>query len=51
MIIKRRELILKDPEFAKNKGDLLSILLTDELFSLDNEMIVDECFTFFFAGS
>jgi cytochrome P450 len=51
MIIKRRELILKDPEFAKKKGDLLSILLTDELFSLDNEMIVDECFTFFFAGS
>jgi cytochrome P450 len=25
--------------------------LTDELFSLDNDMIVDECLTFFFAGS
>ena len=51
MITKRRELIKNDPEAANKKGDLLSILLTDELFSLDNEMIVDECLTFFFAGS
>jgi len=51
MIMSRRELIVSDPEAAEKKGDLLSILLTDELFSLDNEMIVDECLTFFFAGS
>jgi cytochrome P450 len=51
MIINRRELIKNDPEAAKKKEDLLSILLTNELFSLDNEMIVDECLTFFFAGS
>jgi cytochrome P450 len=51
MIDNRRELIKAFPEEAKKKGDLLSILLTDELFCLDNEMIVDECLTFFFAGS
>jgi len=51
MIKERRDLIKNNPEAAEKKGDLLSILLTDELFSLDNEMIIDECMTFFFAGS
>jgi cytochrome P450 len=39
------------PEEASNKADLLHILLTDKNFSGDKEMIADECFTFFFAGS
>lgn len=30
---------------------MLSILLSDPLFNTDDEMIVDECLTFFFAGS
>jgi len=34
-----------------DEGDFLSILLSDELFKEDNEMIVDEILTFFFAGS
>jgi cytochrome P450 len=33
------------------KNDLLSILMTDELVCNDDILIVDECFTFFFAGS
>ena len=45
MVEKRR----KNPYVGK--GDLLSILLSDPLFNLDTEMIIDECLTFFFAGS
>lgn len=37
---------------GKDSGsDLLGILLTDENFHSDNEMILDECLTFFFAGA
>lgn len=37
---------------AKNDaGDLLGILIEDENFHGDDRMIVDECLTFFFAGS
>ena len=32
-------------------SDLLGILLTDENFHDDDEMILDECLTFFFAGA
>jgi cytochrome P450 len=35
----------------QDKGDLLSILLVDELFKDNEEMIIDECITFFTAGS
>jgi cytochrome P450 len=35
----------------KEKGDLLSILLNDELFKNDDKMIIDECLTFFFAAT
>ena len=51
MVDKRRALLKSDPEKVKAQGDLLSILITDELFCNDNEMIVDELMTFFFAGS
>lgn len=34
-----------------DKGDLLAILLNDELFHNNDTIIVDECLTFFFAGS
>lgn len=34
-----------------DKGDLLSILLSDDLFKNDTSAIIDECLTFFFAGS
>lgn len=32
-------------------GDLLSILINDDLFKQDDESIIDEMFAFFFAGS
>lgn len=40
---------MKDPKFA-DCGGFMSTLLEMELFT-DDEMIIDECFTFFFAGS
>jgi len=45
---KRREENLRKKE---SFGDLLGILLEDENFKGDDRMIVDECLTFFFAGS
>jgi cytochrome P450 len=36
---------------SSNKGDLLSLLLEDPLFSQNNEIIIDELLTIFFAGS
>jgi len=50
VVQKRREEIKKDPE-SLNRGDLLTILLTDELFMADDKMIIDECLTFFFAAT
>ena len=35
----------------KEAGDFLTILLTEPLFMNDNKRIIDECLTFFFAGS
>jgi len=35
----------------KDKGDLLATLMEDELFANDNEVIIDQCMTFFLAGS
>jgi len=35
----------------KEKGDLMTILISDEIFKDDIEMIIDECLTFFMAGT
>jgi len=35
----------------ENHHDLLSILLSDEVFKDKDEEIIDECITFFIAGS
>lgn len=51
LVNKRKQLMEKDPEAAALKQDLLSILLTDELFKNDSEMIIDETLTFFLAGT
>ena len=50
IINERREAIKKDPELAK-AGDFLTILVADEHFKDRSERIIDECLTFFFAGS
>lgn len=49
-IERRREEIRKDPEQAK-RGDFLTLLLCDEHFKGRDMRVVDECLTFFFAGS
>lgn len=49
-LIEKRRKDISDPTF-KDKGDFLTILLSDDLFKDDNRVILDECLTFFFAGS
>lgn len=48
IIAKRREQ-MKDPNFKVK--DFLATLLEDDIFKDNERMIIDECLTFFFAGS
>ena len=50
VIEQRREAIKKDPSLAK-RGDFLTLLICDEHFKGRDMRIIDECLTFFFAGS
>ena len=50
LIANKRAAAAKDPS-ELDKGDLMSILISDEFFKDDVEMIVDECLTFFIAGT
>lgn len=50
VVNKRRNDVSKDPSL-KQRGDFLAILLEDENTKDNNELIVDECLTFFFAGT
>jgi cytochrome P450 len=50
-IVESRRKEIKENPNSKDCGDFLGILLKDDNFQGDNEMIVDECLTFFFAGS
>ena len=50
IIDRRRVAIANDPKL-KEAGDFLTILLTEPFFMNDHERIIDECLTFFFAGS
>jgi cytochrome P450 len=50
IVDRRRRECEADPSM-KNKGDFLQILLEDETTRHNNELIVDECLTFFFAGT
>ena len=34
-----------------NKGDFLSLLLEDEVFNTNEELLVDECTTFMFGST
>lgn len=49
LLLKRREK-MREPDYVES-ADLLSILLTDDLFKDNEESIIDECMTFFLAGS
>jgi cytochrome P450 len=50
MVTQRREIIKRDPSKA-DSVDLLSIMLNDSLFENDDDKIIDEALTFFFAGT
>ena len=50
IVDKRRQAIKEDPKLS-SAGDFLTILLVDEHFKDRNLRIVDECLTFFLAGS
>jgi cytochrome P450 len=49
-LIEKRRQDMKKPEFI-NRGDFLTILLEDEMFKNDEEVIIDECITFMIASS
>jgi len=50
LVDEKRAKIRENPMEAQ-RGDLMTILIQDELFKDDVEMIIDECFTFFLAGT
>jgi len=50
VVDRRRKNYEVDPSM-KHKGDFLQILLEDETTRENNDLIVDECLTFFFAGT
>jgi cytochrome P450 len=50
MIKERRQAMKADPSLS-TKGDLLSIMLQDPLFSENDEQIINESITFFLAGT
>ena len=41
---------MSNPDFI-DRGDLLTILLKDDLFKNKDSNIIDECILFFLAGS
>ena len=49
-MIKERRTEMKKDNY-QDKGDLLTIFLHDEIFANNDDRIIDECLTFFFAGS
>jgi len=48
--VEKRRALMKESTYVE-KGDLLSILLQDDLFKNDDVGLVDECMLFFIAGS
>ena len=51
IVEKRRAELASDPSLKAKKGDFLTILLTEPHFKDNDSRIIDECLTFFFAGS
>jgi cytochrome P450 len=51
IIDKRKKAFEEDPSLIEQYSDLLTILLVDPHFKNNKKRIIDECLTFFFAGS
>lgn len=51
IITEKKRRVIEDESAELQKGDLMTILISDEVFENDVEMIVDECLTFFMAGT
>ena len=49
-MIRKRKKDMKQSDFI-NKGDFLTMLLEDSLFSENEENMIDECLTFLFAAT
>ena len=50
IVADKREAIKKDPKEGE-QGDMLSIMLRDPLFENNDDRIINESMTFFFAGT
>mmetsp|Transcript_30476 Transcript_30476/g.29857 ORF Transcript_30476/g.29857 Transcript_30476/m.29857 type:complete len:111 (+) Transcript_30476:363-695(+) len=50
LVLEKKEKLEKNSAEAE-KGDLMTILLSDDIFKDDIEMTLDECLTFFAAGT
>jgi cytochrome P450 len=50
-IINERKEEMKKPDFHQEREDFLTLLLNDDLFQNDIEVIIDECVTFMFAAT
>jgi cytochrome P450 len=50
VLINERREEMKNPDF-ENKGDFMTILLTDDLFKDNDEIMIDECLTFLGAAT
>jgi cytochrome P450 len=50
-IVTERRKEMENHEFNKLLQDFLTILLTDELFAGNDEMVIDECVTFMLAAT
>eukprot|EP00350_Pseudokeronopsis_sp_OXSARD2_P005996 CAMPEP_0170542216 /NCGR_PEP_ID=MMETSP0211-20121228/1713_1 /TAXON_ID=311385 /ORGANISM="Pseudokeronopsis sp., Strain OXSARD2" /LENGTH=141 /DNA_ID=CAMNT_0010845211 /DNA_START=676 /DNA_END=1101 /DNA_ORIENTATION=+ len=50
-IVEAKRTKLQENPTEGKRGDLMTILLQDDLFKDDVEMIIDECVTFFLAGT
>jgi len=51
LIRERIEVMKQNPGYSQNHSDFLTIMLEDELFQDNEEMMMDECATFFLGST
>lgn len=49
--VNERRQLMSQKDYVDDSIDLLSMLVTNELFKDDDKKILDECLTMFFAGT